>query len=89
MGNIPDVVVDGDSRLLVEPDDPGAMAAAVERPRASPACRVSWLRAGARVSSSTSTSRGRTSACARSSRGWYARRGGDASLAADSALLAQ
>ena len=61
MGSIPDVVTDDVSGLLVDPDDPAALAAAVARLRreAGPRAPAS-PRADVAAWSRTSTRRGRT-----------------------------
>jgi glycosyltransferase involved in cell wall biosynthesis len=48
MGSIPDVVVDGDSGLLVAPDDPVALAAAVQRLAADPELAAALAAGGRR-----------------------------------------
>jgi glycosyltransferase involved in cell wall biosynthesis len=48
MGSIPDVVVDGESGLLVEPDDPAALAAAIDRLRSEPGLSAALAEGGRR-----------------------------------------
>lgn len=48
VGGVPELVVDGESGLLVEPDDSSGMARAIELLAANPALRASLAREGAR-----------------------------------------
>jgi glycosyltransferase involved in cell wall biosynthesis len=48
VGGVPEVVVDGETGLLVEPEDPGALAAAVRRLLADPALAARMGQAGRR-----------------------------------------
>jgi starch synthase len=48
VGGVPELVADGITGLLVEPDDPGALGGALEALVQDPALRESFGRAGAR-----------------------------------------
>jgi glycosyltransferase involved in cell wall biosynthesis len=89
MGSIPDVVVDGVSGLLVDPDDPGAMAAAVERLQREPGLSGELADGGrARVEQHFDEARSHERLREELARLIAGRRGG-ASVAPDAALLPQ
>lgn len=48
VGGVPELVVDGETGLLVQADDAGGMAAAIEQIAADPERRAAYARAGAR-----------------------------------------
>jgi glycosyltransferase involved in cell wall biosynthesis len=89
MGSVPDVVVDGVSGLLVEPDDPGAIAAAVERLQREPGLSHELADGGrARVEQHFDEARSHERLREELARLIAGRRGG-ASVAPDAALLTQ